>query len=427
VQTYSPAPAPNFHTTVSEVAGLPVADLADQFGTPCYVYDARLIEQRVRSLHRFDVVRYALKACSNLAVVDLIRNCGALVDTVSSGEIVRALAAGFTPGTDPPQIVFTADIFTHDTLAQVLEHDIHVNCGSPDMIDQLGERAPGRGITLRINPGFGHGHSQKTNTGGENSKHGIWHEQLSECQRRADQHQLKIAGLHMHIGSGTDMQHLSQVGAAMQRIAIRQGTSVHSISAGGGLPVPYREGESYVDLDDYFRIWDGVRQHLQEAWGHAVRLEIEPGRYLVAESGSLIAEIRAIKSMGRNTFYVLDAGFNNLARPVMYGAYHPMAVAHRGRPPAGNLQDVVVAGPLCESGDIFTQQEGGLVAPRPLPPARVGDLLVIGCAGAYGFTMSSNYCSQTMAVEVLVIGGRPHLVRRRQAPEDLIRDDMLPR
>src|SRR5690606_30782849 len=121
---------------------------------------------------------------------------------------------------EPPEIVYTADIFDCESLEAVLKYDIPVNCGSPDMIDQYGELAPGRGITLRINPGFGHGHSQKTNTGGEQSKHGIWHEQVGECVQRAAKYDLKITGIHMHIGSGSDMQHLSLVCEALERIAL---------------------------------------------------------------------------------------------------------------------------------------------------------------------------------------------------------------
>jgi len=410
----------------TEIAGVAAVDLARQFGTPTYIYDAAKIVERIEDLRAFDVVRYAQKACSNLSILNLVRQHHVLVDSVSAGEIQRALTAGFSPHGDPPPMVYTADIFDRETLDLVVGKDIHCNCGSPDMIDQLGERAPGRNITLRINPGFGHGHSQKTNTGGEQSKHGIWHEQLSDCLRRADQHGLCVTGLHLHIGSGTDLEHLSQVCGALETLALEVGRSLRSISAGGGLPTPYRAGDAYVDLDVYFNLWDGVRKRLEAAFGHPLSLEIEPGRYLVAESGYLLTEIRAIKRMGNNTFYLLDAGFNNLARPILYGAYHPMSIvpseAGHDRP----LRDVVVGGPLCESGDIFTQQDGGFVCTRSLPSAEVGELLVIECAGAYGFAMSSNYNTKPLAAEVLVTAGRAQLIRRRQTFEDLIREETVP-
>jgi len=415
---------------LTEIAGQPVPQLAKQFGTPVYVYDAAQICQRIADLADFEVVRYAQKSCSNLAILDLMRRNGVLIDGVSAGEIHRAIAAGYKPGQKrhPPEIVYTADIFDREALEIVEKYDIHVNCGSPDMIDQYGERMPGRGITLRINPGFGHGHSQKVNTGGAQSKHGIWHEQLEDCIERAAKYELSITGLHMHIGSGTDLEHLSQVCGAMQRAALVIGASITSISAGGGLPVPYREGQQYVDIVAYHKLWDDARHKLANQFGHEISLELEPGRYLVAESGYLISEIRAVKTMGENTFYLLDAGFNNLARPILYGAYHPMAICPAngsGKPRA--TKNVVVGGPLCESGDIFTQEEGGFVASRALPTAAVGDYLVIGCAGAYSYAMASNYNSKPLVAEVLVENGKANLVRRRQTLEDLTALESIPR
>lgn len=417
---------------LTEIAGQPILDMARRFGTPVYVYDAGTICQRISDLSRFDVVRYAQKACSNVAILDLVRRQGVKVDAVSAGEVHRAMVAGFQPGQDkhPTEIVYTADIFDREALEIVVEHDLHVNCGSPDMIDQYGERMPGRGITLRINPGFGHGHSQKVNTGGVQSKHGIWHEQLEDCIERATRWGLSITGLHMHIGSGTDLAHLSEVCGAMERAAHVVGASIYSISAGGGLPVPYREGQQYVDLGAYFQLWDAVRHRLANQFGHEISLEIEPGRFLSAESGYLVSEIRAIKETGENTFYLVDAGFNNLARPILYGAYHPMAICPaEGGGASGSSRprrNVIVGGPLCESGDIFTQEEGGFVTTRSLPEAKVGDLLVIGVAGAYGYAMASNYNSKPLVAEVLIENGRANLVRRRQTLGEMIQAEMIP-
>jgi diaminopimelate decarboxylase len=295
-----------------------------------------------------------------------------------------------------------------------------------DMIEQLGAHLPGVGITLRVNPGFGHGHSQKTNTGGKQAKHGIWHTQIPECVERAKKYRLTVTGLHVHIGSGTDMEHLAQVCGALERAAAVVGPSIASISVGGGLPTAYREGDTYVDLAAYFAMCDAARKRLEAKFGHSVRLEIEPGRYLVAESGYVLAEIRAVKRQDDNMFYLLDAGFNNLARPILYGAYHPMSVAASQENESQNtLQDVIVGGPLCESGDIFTQEEGGFVCTRKLPPAKVGDILIIECAGAYGFVMGSNYNSKPLAAEVLIDAGQARLIRRRQTFDDLVREERL--
>ncbi len=434
-----------FPTLVEEVAGQSVGQLAKQFGTPLYVYDAATIAQRIADLAQFDAVRFAQKACSNLAILDLVRRHGAVVDAVSAYEIRRALAAGFTTGDgtigdeETSQIFYTADIFDREALDLVIEHNIPVNCGSPDMIDQYGERASAhgkrraQGITLRINPGFGHGHSQKTNTGGDGSKHGIWHEQLADCVERANRNRLTITGLHMHIGSGTDMEHLSQVCGAMEKAAHVVGPTLRAISAGGGLPTPYHEGDKRIDLAAYFDLWDATRNRLATTYGNPISLEIEPGRYLTAESGSLLAEIRAIKHMGEKLYYLVDAGFNDLARPILYGAYHPMAICHSkhsepGRPrPQPQQVEAIVGGPLCESGDIFTQKEGGYVCTRTLPEAAVGDYLVIGCAGAYGAVMGSNYNSKPLAAEVLIENGRANLIRSRQTFEDVIRGEIIPK
>ena len=414
-----------FSTAREQIAGISVTELARQFGTPTYLYDQSQIDRRIADLGQFDVIRYAQKACGNLAILDRMRRQGVVVDAVSGGEIRRALAAGYSAGSE--EIIYTADIFDRDALDLVIEHDIPVNCGSPDMISQLGQRRPGSAVTLRINPGFGHGHSQKTNTGGQQSKHGIWHTQIEDCLRRADQTEVTVTGLHMHIGSGTDLEHLSEVCDAMERAALEVGPTVRTISAGGGLPVPYKEDESYVDLDKYFQLWDAVRNRLSDQFGHPLALEIEPGRYLSAESGYLITEVRSVKSMGENLFVLVDAGFNDLARPVMYGAYHPISVAAAAGGTADRQQaEVVIGGPLCESGDIFTQREGGYVDSRTLPIPTVGDFVVLENAGAYGFVMASNYNSKTRAAEVLIEQGQAKLIRRRETFDDLVRNEIIP-
>ncbi len=391
--------------------------LAAEHGTPLWVYDAATIRERVASLKRFDVVRFAQKACSNIHILRLLRTEGVKVDAVSRGEILRALAAGYVAGGD--EIVFTADLLDHATLATVVEHRIPVNAGSIDMLEQLGAASPGHRVWLRINPGFGHGHSHKTNTGGEHSKHGIWHADLGAALAAIRRHGLHLEGLHMHIGSGVDYGHLAQVGQAMVglvRETVAAGHDLHAISAGGGLSIPYRDGDARIDVEHYFGLWDAARNEAQALVGHALTLELEPGRYLVAESAVLLAEVRAVKHAGANRFVLVDAGFNELMRPAMYGAFHAMTLIGAGGP----VQPTVVAGPLCESGDVFTQGAGGEVLTRELPPAAVGDLLVIHDAGAYGASMSSNYNSRPLAAEVLVDGEASRLIRRRQTVEELL-------
>lgn len=393
--------------------------LAARYGTPLWVYDAEVIRQRIRALKSFDTIRFAQKACSNTHILRLMRGEGVHVDAVSLGEIDRALRAGYATGPGLSEVVFTADVIDAATIARVRSHHIPVNAGSIDMLHQLGPQAPNHPVWLRINPGFGHGHHNKTNTGGESSKHGIWHKDLPEAIAAIQRYGLELVGLHMHIGSGVDYRHLAQVCHAMVSLVKAAGHDLKAISTGGGLTVNYKDTDPVVDTDHYFGLWDEARKEIETILGHAVKIEIEPGRYLTAESGLLLAEVRASKAMGRNHFVLVDAGFNDLMRPSMYGAFHAISVLARDGGPREE-RDVLVAGPLCESGDVFTQEEGGVVSPRRLPAAQVGDLVVFHDTGAYGAAMSSNYNSRPLTAEVLVDGNEERLIRRRQTIEDLM-------
>lgn len=384
------------------------------FGTPVWVYDAAVIRERIAALKSFDVIRFAQKANSNTHILRLMRGEGVKVDGVSVGEVERAFAAGYKKD----EVVYTADLLDRSALAFVVEHDITVNAGSIDMLTQLGEAHKGHKVWIRINPGFGHGHSPKTNTGGENSKHGIWHGDVKHALSELQKHQLELVGVHMHIGSGVDYGHLEMVCGSMIDLIKNERIDVGAISAGGGLSVPYRAGEEPINPTHYFSIWDKARKDLESHLGHAVKLEIEPGRYLVAESGQLITEVRAVKDMGAKHYVMVDAGFTELARPAMYGSYHEMFVL--GKEADGKTIPSVVAGPLCESGDVFTQEDGGVVLTRDLPPVVVGDYIVIQNAGAYGASMSSNYNSRPYCPEVMVDGASAKLIRRRQTMVELL-------
>ncbi|MGA2081221.1 MAG: diaminopimelate decarboxylase [Holophaga sp.] len=404
-----------------------LARLAGRHGTPLWVYDAAVLRERIAQLQAFDVVRYAQKACSNLHILRLVKDQGVLVDAVSEGELERALAAGFSTAGDPPGVVLTADILDASALARAMELDVEVNAGSIDMLDQVGRAHPGHRVWIRVNPGFGHGHSQKTNTGGEASKHGVWHADLPAALEVVRRHRLRLIGIHMHIGSGADYGHLERVCGAMVRTVQELDHDIQAVSAGGGLSIPYRPQEPRVDTAHYFSIWNAARERMAQALGHPLRLELEPGRFLVAEAGILLAQVRAVKDMGANHFVLVDAGFNDLMRPALYGSYHAISLFRPdGAAAEGDLRPTVVAGPLCESGDIFTQHDGGLVAPRPLPPARVGDFLVFHDAGAYGASMSSNYNSRPLLPEVLLDGSGDRLIRRRQTIRELLDLETLP-
>lgn len=411
-------PGSNIHSKI-------LARLPEQFGCPLWLYDAQIIRQQIARLRQFDVIRFAQKACSNTHILRLMREQGVKVDAVSYGEIERALTAGFLP----QDMVFTADVLDDMTLERVCQLHIALNAGSLDMLRQLGEVAPGHRVWLRINPGFGHGHSRKTNTGGENSKHGIWFTQLDEARYLLQRYDLQLVGLHMHIGSGVDYDHLARVCDAMVQQVSTLNLDVTAISAGGGLSIPYRVGDEPIDTRHYFGLWHQAREQIARQLGHSVTLEIEPGRFLVAQSGLLLAQVRSVKQMGTRHFVLVDAGFNDLMRPAMYGSHHHISpLPGDGRDLSGQpLQDYVIAGPLCESGDVFTQQEGSTVTTCQLPPLRPGDYLLIHDTGAYGASMSSNYNSRPLLPEVLFDGGeKPRLIRRRQTIEELLALELLP-
>ncbi|EMN5249031.1 diaminopimelate decarboxylase [Enterobacter roggenkampii] len=401
--------------------------LPAEFGCPVWVYDAQIVREKIAALHQFDVVRFAQKACSNIHILRLMREQGVKVDSVSLGEIERALVAGYDPKADSDAIVFTADVIDDATLARVHELQIPVNAGSVDMLEQLGQISPGHRVWLRVNPGFGHGHSQKTNTGGENSKHGIWYADMPAALEVLQRYNLKLVGIHMHIGSGVDYGHLEQVCGAMVRQVVDFGQDLEAISAGGGLSIPYREGEEAIDTDHYYGLWSAARDQIAAHLGHAVKLEIEPGRFLVAEAGVLVSQVRSVKEMGSRHFVLIDAGFNDLMRPSMYGSYHHItALAADGRDlTQAPRVETVVAGPLCESGDVFTQQEGGKVETRALPEVKPGDYLVLHDTGAYGASMSSNYNSRPLLPEVLFDNGKARLIRRRQTIQELLALELI--
>ncbi len=413
----------------SKPRGLPdelLRRLAREFGTPLYVYDAATIRARAKQLlglrassgRGFDAVRYAQKANPNLALLRLLRESGCAVDAVSGGELRRALAAGWRAD----EILFCADLFDRDTLAQLATTPFQLNAGSPFMLEQYARaNPPRRDVVLRVNPGFGHGHDRKVSTGGEHSKHGIWHEELADTLALARSLGLSVTGLHVHIGSGSDLENLARSSAALVAASELCHDSLRSISAGGGLPIPYRPGEAHFDPAPLLETWDQARAEVERRLGRPIRLELEPGRFLVAEAGLLLAEVRGLKRSGSVEYVFVDAGFHNLVRPAMYGAYHEISLVGRD---ADERVPLAVAGPLCESADVFTQTKGGTLEPRLLPRPQVGDLVCFHDAGAYGASMASGYNSQLPACEVLVHNGTAKLVRPRPSHEEALQTEL---
>jgi len=416
-----------------DLASYPLAALADQVGTPFFLYDGRELARRLADVATLTAggalqARYAMKANSCRRVLEAVRGAGIWIDAVSGNEVLRARRAGFAMGANPPVVMLTADVLRDNALTVILEHGVMPNVGSPAMIDELRGAGYGGPIAVRVNPGFGHGHVQSCDTGGPSSKHGIWHQALAALRARAVAAKLPIVELHTHLGTGPDVREFDgNLRRAVELIAeaLPQFPDVEAVNLGGGIPHPYRPGVAPYDLGGFRTLLVEAATRLAAAARRPIRVEIEPGRYPVAGAGLLVCRVKDVKQTETNEkgpgqkFIMVDAGFNDLIRPAMYGAYHHISIVGRG---SGRAEEpFVVAGPLCESGDVFTRDEHELLDPRPLPRPEAGDLLVLHDAGAYGYAMSSNYVSLGRAPQVFWEDGRATLVSRRESLDDVLR------
>ncbi len=415
-----------------DLARYPLERLASRVGTPFYLYDG---EELRASAARFGEAvgdrdtagRYAMKANSCRKVLDVMRAAGVWIDAVSGNEVLRARGAGFQGGHEPPVILLTSDVFRDNALEVLLRERVTPNLGSPGMLRELQDSAFRGPIAVRVNPGFGQGHVEACDTGGPSSKHGIWPDRLADVRRRAAGAGLRITLLHAHVGTGPA---LLEFDTNVRRLVEFFGSllpdfpDVEAVSLGGGIPHPYRPGEGAYDLSSLRGLLDRATRALSAGTGRRIRVEVEPGRFLVAGAAVLVARVKDVKETRANergpghTFVMVDAGFCDLLRPAFYGAYHEIEVLGAGssRPP----EPCVVAGPLCESGDVFTRGEEELVQPREMPRPEPGDLIVLHDAGAYGAAMSMNYLSVGRAPEVWWEGGQAALVARRETLEDVV-------
>mgnify|MGYP005625520435 FL=1 len=413
-----------------KIEGVEVRKISEEFGTPVYAYSMTALRQSIEEIRQLSpVTRYAMKACSNVRILKEMLAHGIKIDAVSVYEVKRAIKAGFRP----EDICFTSDVFSNaDDVRFCLEQNIFTNCGTLGMLEEYGcaFKSIGRGspkVSIRINPGEGAGHSKKTNTGGPYSKHGIWYENLSEARDIAKTYNLIISGVHIHIGSGGDMGHLKRITGKLVDFA-KEFNDLEVVNFGGGLPYQYDPDLPQEDISRYKSILTERMEVLEKHFDRKIICEIEPGRRFVAGCGYLIGEVRALNHTfeedGTRLNYVLgNIGFCHLLRPMAYGSFHPIWIVGDD---LGPEQDIIVAGPVCESGDVLTQENEEPV-PRRLPMPKAGDLIVVGGAGAYGFSMSSNYNTQPLLPEVAVEADRCELTRRRQTLDDMLREetDML--
>lgn len=389
------------------------ADIAKQFGTPTYVYHAELIERNIQSLIRLfpDLPvkwLYAMKANDNPHLLKQVASMGLGFDTVSFEEVL--LASHFTHG---EQIFYTENNMTDVEMLAAIQKRVRLNIGSLTRLRKFTEASPNSECSIRIKPDIGDGHHSKVVTGNSDSKFGIRIDKIHEAVQITQKGNVKITGIHAHIGSGIQKpQNLLNAIEKMLQLA-EQLPDLKAINFGGGLPIPYKPNESEFDLAEFERITTPMLEKFMEKYPQ-ITFWFEPGRYIVGNSGVLLAHVNTVKNQGNKTYLGTDTGFNHLVRPVMYDSYHHIINVTRYDQPESEFYEV--AGNICESGDIFASD-------RFLPKTEENDLIAFLDAGAYGMTMASPYNRRAFPAEILIEKDNTFkLIRKRESPQEMINE-----
>lgn len=390
-------------------------ELAQKYGTPLYLYDADAVVRHYRELYNFIPwpklkIHYALKANYNVALLRALRAAGAGLDTVSPAEVRLALALGF----DRNDIIFTANNLTDAEADEVQSFGVLFNIGSLSRLAKYGRKYPGSRICLRFNPDVVDGDSAKTATGGDLAKFGILMQDIDKVLALVREHGLHVVGLHEHTGSG--LQHTESVFQSMKNLmklaTAENFPELEFLDFGGGFKVPYKPEEHRVDYPAMGREIARLFREFCAGYGRELAMYFEPGKYIVAESGWLLTTVNTVKYNRTRTIAGCDAGFPQLIRPVLYGAYHTIENLSN---PDGRPAVYDVCGNICETGDRFAEQ-------RELPEVREGDVLAIANAGAYCYSMGGIYNLRAMPPEVVVENGSARLTRRRQSNAELVEE-----
>jgi diaminopimelate decarboxylase len=400
--------------------GFSVKELAEKYDTPLYVLSEKRIRDNYNRLHsmlinnyKYVRVYYAAKANTNLTVLRILQSEGAYIDTVSPGEVFMGLSSGFTP----EKILFTGTSVRDDELKFLAGANITVNVDSQSELDRLLKIAVPPVVSVRVNPEVGAGHHSHCITAGPESKFGLMEEEALKAYATAKKARVERFGIHMHIGSGIlDVEPyvlaVEKLLSIAKRVHEEVGVEFEFIDIGGGLGVPYKPEDKDLDLSEFSsKIVVPFKSKVKEYGLGKPFLCVEPGRYLVCDASILLTSVNTVKVTPTKKFVGVDAGFNTLIRPTMYGSYHPILVANKVAQAEKETYDVV--GPICESGDVIAKD-------RALPKVEEGDLLAVLNAGAYGFSMSSQYNSRPRAAEVMIRQGKDMLVRKREELSDLM-------
>ncbi len=405
--------------------GVPVKELAEKYDTPLYVLSEKRIRDNYNRLHDALVraykdvrIYYACKANTNLTVLKILQAEGAYLDTVSPGEVYMGLSSGFTPD----RILFTGTSVRNDELKFLADAGITVNVDSQSELDRLLKIAVPPIISVRVNPEVGAGHHDHCITAGPETKFGLWEEETIQAYAIAKRARVERFGIHMHIGSGIldvdpYVQAVEKFLSIAKRVHDEVGIDFEFIDIGGGLGVPYKPEDKELDLNAFASKIVGLFKSKVKEYGLGKPfLCVEPGRYLVCDASILLTTVNTVKVTPHRKFIGVDAGFNTLVRPTMYGSYHPILV--NGKLDATEKDAFDVVGPICESGDVLAKN-------RELPLPDEGDVLAILNAGAYGFSMSSQYNMRPRAAEVMIHQGKPVVVREREQLQDLLSTQRL--
>ncbi|MEA2076868.1 MAG: diaminopimelate decarboxylase [Candidatus Marinimicrobia bacterium] len=407
-----------------------VRSIVHTYGSPVYVYSEAKLRRSAQEALDFPNayglrVRYAMKANSTAAILSLFDSMGIHFDASSSFEVHRLLMNGIAPS----HIQLTAQELAPD-LKALIEKGVLFNACSLRQLETFGKLFPGQSLSVRINPGIGSGHANRVNVGGPASSFGIWHEHFEDIKVLAKKYDLTINALHTHIGSGSDPAVWEKV-TKMNLDVVKVFPDVTTLNMGGGFKISRLKHEKTTDLQV---IGSRVKTYFEDFYketGRKIKLQIEPGTYLVAANGALIAEIDDKVDTGKDgyTFLKTNTGMSDFMRPTMYGVQHVMnLVPHEGNI-SNETENVVVVGHACESGDILTPTLGDSegVDTILLPKVQIGDYLIIEDAGAYCSSMSAiNYNSFPRVSEVLIKGnGDFVLIRKRQTMEQMIENEVL--
>jgi diaminopimelate decarboxylase len=401
-----------------------------EFGTPVFVYDQKTLEHQARLVLSFPnafglTARYAMKACSIRAVLKVLTDAGLHIDASSGYEVDRALCACVRP-----ELIQLTAQQVPDNLNALVEGGVLFNACSIAQIHTFGELFPGHQLSIRVNPGLGSGHNNRTNVGGPSASFGIWHEYLDEALAAGRKYDLKFIRLHTHIGSGSDPKVWQSV-AMMSLDICSHLPDVTVLNLGGGFKVGRVKGEETTDLQKIGLPVVEAFRSFNAKYGRRLHLEVEPGTYLVANSCALITKVIDVVDTGHGgyKFIKVDTGMTEILRPSTYGAQHPLEVIPATTEGCSHLEYVVV-GHCCESGDVLTPAPGNpeVLQPRLLPETRIGDLVVIGGTGAYCSSMAAkNYNSFPEAAEVMISeNGSVELIRKRQTLDQIMQNEVMP-